>query len=134
METPLQKSERISLDEAVRKAQSALPQAQLTYVLPPAKPDAPFSVRGKLGDEWHPNGRSVVFLDSYTGEILHIENALNAPLGARIANALYPLHIGIVGGTANRFVLFFVGLVPAMLYVTGLLMWRNRRLRRKKSR
>lgn len=130
MESPQKSAQRISLDEAVRQAQLALPGAQLTYVLPPSKAGAPFVVRGKLGDEWHPNGRSVVYLDSYTGEVLHIENALNAPLGTRIANALYPLHIGIVGGMANRLVQVIVGLVPALLYVTGFLMWFNRRKRR----
>ena len=123
----------LALDDAVDIAQKALPGSQISYILPPTEPDVPFAVRAKLPEEWHPNGRSVVYLNQNSGEILHIENALNAPLGTRIANALYPLHIGVVGGTANRVVQLFLGLVPALLYVTGFWMWYSRRKRRAVS-
>jgi uncharacterized iron-regulated membrane protein len=55
-----------------------------------------------------------------------------APVGAQVYNALYPLHIGIGGGTAMRVLVLVVGLAPALLAVTGTLHWWRRSARRRR--
>lgn len=125
-QTARQDAANISFDDALIRARRALPQAEWTYILPAKKADAPLIVRGKLAKEWHPNGRTFVYLDMHTGEVLSIENALESPLGTRIVNMMYPLHIGLAGGIATRVLQIFIGLAPAVLFITGFLMWRNR--------
>jgi uncharacterized iron-regulated membrane protein len=116
----------VDADSAIARAREALPGAVVTWYYVPASPEAPVTVRMKQGAEWHPNGRSFVYLDQYTGEPLAVEDALAAPVGTRIANALYPIHIAEVGGLPHRALLLLVGIIPAFLTVTGTMMWWNR--------
>ena len=44
-----------------------------------------------------------------------------------MSQALYPLHVGAVGGTAMKWATALIGLLPAFLLVTGFLFWRRRR-------
>jgi hypothetical protein len=57
---------------------------------------------------------------------------------SRTTRDLYPLHFGTFGGNVTRILWIIVGLAPAVLYVTGLLMWWNRSilpgLRRRRRR
>ena len=50
--------------------------------------------------------------------------------GDTILNWLHPLHGGEAFGMAGRLLAFVAGLVPAALFVTGLLRWTRRRQRR----
>ncbi|MFX9612122.1 PepSY-associated TM helix domain-containing protein, partial [Acinetobacter baumannii] len=86
---------------------------------------APFVVRKRFPAELHPNGRSFVYVDQYDGEVLLVENALRSPLGTRLVNLFYPIHIGLWGGLPTRILQVLIGLTPAVLFITGLLMWRN---------
>jgi uncharacterized iron-regulated membrane protein len=98
----------------------------VTYVSLPATPTSPLSVRKHLDPELHPNGRSFVYLDPWSGEVLAAENALLAPAGTRLDNLVYPLHIGRFGGVTVRVLYALLGLFPLLLFVSGCLMWWNR--------
>lgn len=115
----------LPIDTLLHQADSSLP-GPATWISFPQTPQAPVVVRKKMPEEFNPNGKSFIYLDQYTGEVLRIENALTAPLGARIYNLFYPLHIGVPGGTFTRILQVLTGLSPLMLFVTGYLMWRNR--------
>ncbi|KVW93311.1 PepSY-associated TM helix domain-containing protein [Thiobacillus denitrificans] len=115
-----------SLDALLRQADRVLPAATTWIGLPQAS-QAPVVVRKKLPQESHSNGRNFVYLDQYTGQVLQVEHALTAPLGTRISNALYPIHIGAIAGTPTRVLQIAVGLAPTLLFVTGFVMWKSRR-------
>lgn len=115
-----------SLDVITGNADAVWPEAETTWIYPPAKSTAAFMVRKKLPGEVHPNGKSFIYLDQYSGGVLLAENALEAPLATRVVNNLYPLHMGRLGGTWTRMLQMVVGLVPAVMFITGLLVWRNR--------
>jgi uncharacterized iron-regulated membrane protein len=117
----------VSLDEIVRRAEAIWPAGQTTWVYPPAGDRAAFMVRRRLPGESHPNGKSFVYVDQYTGEVLRAESAFEAAAAGRFINNLYPLHIGVMGGTATRLLQVLVGLTPSALLLTGFLIWRNRR-------
>lgn len=59
--------------------------------------------------------------------------ALAAPRGTRLVNLMYPLHIGHAGGRVTRLLQVIIGLIPALMFITGFLMWRNRVARRRAS-
>ena len=114
-----------SLDVLLRQADRVLP-ASTTWISLPQTAQAPLVLRKKLSQESHPNGKNFVYFDRYTGQVLHVENSLKAALGTRIFTALYPIHIGTIGGPPTRILQVAVGLAPMVLFVTGFVMWKNR--------
>lgn len=126
-------AERVSLVRAVDRARDALPGGTPTFVYLPNAVDAPITVRVRMGEEWHPNGRSFAYVDAYEGTLLRADNALEAPLGRRILYALYPLHIGSVGGVWGRILYVFLGLTPTGLAITGTIVWYMRRRDRSRQ-
>ncbi|HEX8491953.1 MAG TPA: PepSY-associated TM helix domain-containing protein [Pyrinomonadaceae bacterium] len=126
--------QRAPLDEIIRNADAALPQGELTMINLPATRAATVVVRKRVEGELHPHGRSLVYLDQYSGQVLLAENALEAPPVARTFGNLFPLHVGRLGGILTRLLQVFVGFVPAILFCTGLLMWRSRVRARKLSK
>jgi len=120
---PTPEAERISLRRAVDQARTALPEGRPTYLYLPQSADAPVTIRMRVEGEWHPNGRSFVYVDSYEGSVLQSKNALHAPAGRQILHTMYPLHIGSVGGTWVRVLYVLLGLGPAVLTISGVIIW-----------
>lgn len=116
-----------SLDVLLQQADHILPAAATTWINFPQTPRAPWAARKKLPQESHPNGRNFIYFDQYTGRVLQVENTAMAPLGTRIYNVLYPIHIGVIGGTPTRILQVVIGLAPTVLFITGFVMWKNRR-------
>ncbi len=110
-------------------AQANLPDARLSRIGLPKPGRDEINLRAQSAGEWHPNGRSVVVADRAGHEVRLRIDARKLALGHRIDYAIYPLHIGAVGGMAMRWLTFFAGLVPMALFVTGLLFWLHRRRR-----
>jgi uncharacterized iron-regulated membrane protein len=100
-------------------------EAETVWIYPPANSAAAFMVRKKFPAENHPSGKSFLFFDQYTGEILREENALDAPAPTRAVNNLYPLHIGRIAGLTTKVLQVGVGLTPIILLFTGFLIYRN---------
>ncbi len=117
---------RPSLDEILRSADAALPAGEATMITLPSTPAGAIVVRKRVSGELHPNGRSLVHLDQYSGQLLLAENALEAPQATRIVNNLYPLHTGRLAGIFTRVLQVFVGFTPAFLFFTGFMMWLSR--------
>ncbi len=115
----------VALDTILQHADQALPGAVTTWISLPRAFGEAVVVRKKFAEEIHPHGRSFVHLDQQSGRVLLIDHALQAPLATRIDNLLYPLHIGRVGGFGARLLYLLIGLAPAVLFLTGLLMWRS---------
>lgn len=120
----------LSVDQLLRAAAYVVPDGEPTYLTLPTQPGHPAVLRKKLPSELHPNGRSFIYLHPETGSVLAVEEAARAPLGTRAYNVLYPLHIGRWGGLASRLLYTLLGLTPAVLAVSGALMWWNRQGRR----
>lgn len=110
-------------------AQAALPGAHLTRTAGPAAGEGIVSFRARMPGEWHPNGRSTVHVDLAGRRVLLAHDATTQAAGARMTEAIYPLHIGSVGGPLVKWLTAASGLVPAFLLVTGFLFWRRRRRR-----
>lgn len=124
----------LPLDSLLRQADRALPGGTTTYVAFPATPEAPLSVRKYFDAALHPNGRSFVYLDPWSGEAVAVERALSVPTGMKALNVLYPLHIGSFGGPMVRVLYALLGLAPLVLFVSGCLMWWNRTQAPKRRR
>lgn len=112
-------------------AQAGLPDARLSRIAVPGDGERVINIRAQAQGEWHPNGRSLVFVDASDGTVLATHDATTQRAGALATEAIYPLHIGAVGGAAYRIAVALAGLLPSFLLVTGFLFWRRRRAVRR---
>lgn len=127
---PDSRAASVNWERVLQQARTAMPETRLARVGLP-KPDAPgVSFRGQAPGEWHPVGRSVVMTSrDGTQTLLRYDATADRP-GARLANAIYPLHVAAVGGLPMKLAMAFAGLLPTFLLVTGVLFWRRPRARR----
>jgi uncharacterized iron-regulated membrane protein len=107
-----------------------MPGGRLSRVTLPTKAGEVLNVRKQFPHETHPNGMSAVMVDPGTGKVLRADPDISASAAQRAMNVRYPLHIGRWGGLPSRVLHAALGLVPGVLLVTGLLMWRRRLARR----
>ncbi|SKB79008.1 PepSY-associated TM helix domain-containing protein [Dyadobacter psychrophilus] len=117
----------VSPDQMYRRALSAMPDLEPTYVYLPTQPGRKFEVRGYTKGQlklWG-SGNSVR-MDQQTGEILQISRFAEKPLGERIEATFFPLHVGNFGGLAVKILYVLIGLTPGLLAVTGFLLWWRR--------
>ncbi|MDO8378485.1 PepSY domain-containing protein [Phenylobacterium sp.] len=105
---------------ALAGAQAAFPQATLRLASWPAKPGAPAAIRMKQPAEWHPNGRTLVYIDPSTSRVIGAVDAQAFGPGARLQNVVFPIHAGSVGGRLYDLVVFLGGLALAALGGLGL--------------
>ncbi len=71
---------------------------------------------------------TAIYLDQYTGERL-ASTTTTRTWGDAVMSRMTPLHVGGVGGLAGRLMWFVFGLSPAVLYVTGMIVWWRRVVR-----
>lgn len=124
--------QRAALDTMIAQAAAMFPQAQVTRITLPAKPDAAVAVRLRQQGEVHQFGRSFVWFDQHDGKILRVDNALTAHRAVQIQSWLFPLHTGVYGGLLTRWLQVAVGLSLSLLTVSGAWLWIKRSLARMK--
>lgn len=96
-------------------AKARFPDAEVRTIGLPAKKGGLIQIRLRRQAEWLPNGRTMAWFDPADGRLVASRDALTLPLGARIANADYPLHAAKVGGLAYRLVMTASGLALTLL-------------------
>ena len=126
LSTPQNNINKLSLDYFLEQANIALPDGKPTIIIPASSDKAPVVVRKRLAGDLNRNGKSYIYLDQYSGEVLKVKNILNSPWIDRLLAMLYPLHIGSYGNSILRLIYLFFGLVPAILFVTGLAIFWNK--------
>jgi uncharacterized iron-regulated membrane protein len=68
-----------------------------------------------------------LWIDQYSGKILHVRENLTATAGDTLEQWLYPLHTGEAFGLTGQSIILITGLAPLMLYVTGIIRWLQKR-------
>lgn len=116
----------ITIDEVLRNADAALPGAETTKIFPAKTSEAAVNVWKKFPQDAQPYGSSYVYLDQYNGTVLQVDNFFKAPLNKQIWDRIYLLHIGTYGGLITRVLYVFIGFTPIVLFITGLVLWRQR--------
>jgi uncharacterized iron-regulated membrane protein len=74
-----------------------------------------------------------VYLDQFTGEVLEAPTPRRRTAGDVVMAWVAPLHVGNFGGFGIRLAWALLGLAPAVLYVTGFIMWWTRVVRRTRN-
>lgn len=74
-----------------------------------------------------------VFLNTSTGEVLHVERPDSTSIGSTFYRGLYALHYADFGGYTLKIVYFVLGLGGAFLFYSGNLLWVESRRKRRTS-
>ena len=125
----------LTIDQAVAATRRALPaDAPPGYLQLPSTPQAPYRATGYYKEALPYSQLVRIALDSHTGALLAISDTRKESRGARVEQSFVALHFGLFGGAGPLGLLvkcFWVllGMAPALLAITGLLMYWNRSLR-----
>lgn len=125
----------LSVDAAVAAARRHFPSGKPATLALPTTPDGVYVVDFFGGDELTPTlaGHSLT-IDQYSGALLHRRDPANLSAGDRFHAWQFGLHSGQALGLPGQLLVMACGPVPAILYVSGLIRWRQKcRARRNTS-
>lgn len=123
---------RIDVDAAVAAGMARYPNAALVWIETPNDPTG--SYRINLRQPGEPGWRfpkTNVWIDQYSGEVLAANAPENFSNGELLWSWLHPLHSGEAFGLPGRLLIFSAGPLCALLYVTGLVRWLQKRRSRQ---
>ena len=115
----------LSADAAVAIAQARFPGAALKLVSLPQDDRGSYAVTFRQEDEVKRprGGKSKVWIDQYSGDVLAERNAQEMNGGDTFLNWQMPLHSGSAFGLTGRIIICLSGLVCTLLVTTGTLVW-----------
>jgi uncharacterized iron-regulated membrane protein len=118
----------LRLADVARVVTERTPQAVLTGFHVPASLDEAFTVYYRGPDEPMSDfGRSALWIDQYTGQVLHAHEYAQASTADRVFALQILLHNGEIVGTPGEWVVFVSGVAMMLLYGTGFYLWWARR-------
>lgn len=124
---PLPGAETISADAAVAAAKTAFPTGELQQLRTPPDASGVYTVRLRQpGEANHFWPSSAAYIDQYNGKIIATRDPFRFSNGETFLNLQYPLHSGEALGLPGRILICVTGLIPLLLFVTGLIRWRHK--------
>lgn len=125
----------ISLDHAIELATAQLPNKKLDSISLPISSDGVYIFSFFGGDEITESqpGYTLV-LDQYTGAVLYKTEANLKTTGDQFHAWQFGLHSGQAFGLTGQLLVLFGGILPALLFVTGVIRWRQKaKVKKQKS-
>lgn len=117
----------LSPDRLLSIAESAAPGADATWILLAGNP---VRIAMKYPEDRTPSGRTNIFIDAYSGDIVYQLNSRSGPLGFRTVKLWNrEIHTGDIGGLPTRILACVLSLLLPVMAVTGPLIGWNRRQR-----
>lgn len=119
---------QISITRVLAAGHKALPDGRLAWIDVPAPGgDGAFRLRVQVpGDPSHRFPYSYVFIDQYSGSVLAVQDMRDGTSASTVNAWLRPLHDASIMGTPTRILGVIIGILPTILFITGLLHWRRR--------
>ena len=112
----------ISVDRAEQIALGVIPGTTVTDVQIPLNPKGVFMVVLRVPEETSEAAHSYIFIDQYSGKVLHAMNFLTE-LGYRVIRFNRSIHTGDVWGTPGHVLVSVSSLMLVAMVVTGLVIW-----------
>ncbi|WP_400771178.1 PepSY-associated TM helix domain-containing protein [Methylosinus sporium] len=119
----------VSLDDALEIVARRFPDGRVYALVPPQAPDSSVRIHQLFPVGWGIEGRRTIYIDRYKGDVLHVNDPL-AGNGDGFVAWQWPLHSGYVFGWPGRIAVFLFGLSWPLIFVTGIIRWRQKRLAR----
>ena len=113
----------ITADRAEEIARAAIPDTTVTDVQVPPNPKGAFTIVLRVPEETSEAAHSYVFIDQYSGKVLHLSNFLTDSPGYRAVRFNRSIHTGDVWGTAGHVIVSVSSLLLVVMVITGLVIW-----------
>ncbi|OAI05736.1 PepSY-associated TM helix domain-containing protein [Methylomonas methanica] len=113
-----------SLSEAILVARGPFPSSEVRRITTPVGELGTYRINLRQLNEinqHHPF--TTVWVDRWSGQIRDVQNPSKFSAGQTFTTWLWPLHTGEAFGESGRLLWFFVGLTPALLFLSGLIHW-----------
>ena len=119
---------QVGADAALAAALSRFPQAEPRWVEVPAQAGGAYHIRlFQAGEPGWRFPKTSVWVDGGDGTILDLRDPTRWTLGDAFFGWQHPLHNGECFGLCCRILVAVGGLLPALLLVTGVLRWRQKK-------
>jgi uncharacterized iron-regulated membrane protein len=113
----------ISVDRAEQIALAVIPGTTVTDIQLPLNPKSVFIVVLRVPEETSEAAHSYIFIDQYSGMVLHAINFLTESPGYRVIRFNRSIHTGDVWGTPGHILVSTSSLMLVVMVVTGLVIW-----------
>jgi uncharacterized iron-regulated membrane protein len=126
---------RISLAEVTAIADARFPGGDYRWIGYPANERGVYVVGKREVDEVNrksPYRR--LWIDQYSGAIIHERTGNSRSEGDIFVEWLYPLHSGEAFGFTGQLIILISGLIPLVLYVTGVIRWLHKQGATRKNK
>jgi uncharacterized iron-regulated membrane protein len=117
----------LPLDEYVRAAAAALPGGVVKELRLPSRGSNAVSLTVRLSGDLRRKGANIVLLDPASAKVISVERASAAPLSVKFVELANSIHKTELGGLPVQLAWSLLGLAPALLFVSGLGIWWQRR-------
>jgi uncharacterized iron-regulated membrane protein len=124
---------QLTLDQFLQTAKASFPEGQPTILHTAKDENAAIRVRFHLPHEITPEGRSSVFINQYTGEVIRVENFFQSPKIEQLKAWMDVLHKGSYGGLVTMGLYIIIGIISSALSITGFTLWWGRKHKTKPS-
>lgn len=123
---------RVTVDQAIQIAKEVMPNSPLRWIETPDGESGVYAIR--LKQLFEPGDRfpkTMVWIDQYSGAVLAVRNPLNNSYGDIFLDLQHPLHSGEILGFWGRLLVLIMGLMPTVLFLSGIIRWRQKVKARK---
>ena len=130
---PSRGPQRADIGGLIKLAEGAVTGGQVAGVVLPSGDRGSVLVQLSRSqpDDLDTSGYVHFTFDQYSGALLNTWDQVDRSTGDTVLSWMVPLHFGTFGGVPLRIVWVLLGLGPPLLFVTGVVMWWNRVLRKK---
>ena len=120
-------TQALDLDHAIRIAQAQFPQAEVRWVESSGVGGNPVFLRlYQAGEPGRRFPHTKVWLQPQTGEVLAVHDPVHNGAGDTVLAWLHALHNGEALGLTGRIIVLCTGMVLPLLFITGLIRWRQK--------
>lgn len=131
---PVAGARRLPMESMWQRAQVLVPHAQEVLLHYPDKLRDPVEMYLIARDAPHPNARTMLYLDAYSGKILKFTPYADSSLGSKLYFWTLSLHTGHVGGPVVQLLLLAAALSVPFLAYTGMATWLRKKQRASGAR
>lgn len=118
---------RLPVDAAIAVARTRFPMAEPRWVETPADDTGTYRVQMyQAGEPGRRFPKTQVWIDPWNGSVIAVRDARADGAGDTVLAWLHPLHSGEALGMPGRLLVLAAGFVPALLFVTGVIRWRQK--------
>lgn len=134
---PVDNKTPLGLVEIKRITDARFPDGDYRRIVFPQNEQDVYFVSKRANDEVNQKyAYRRLWIDQYSGNILHVRERSTRTAGEIVEEWLYPLHTGEAFGFTGQVIILILGLTPLILYVTGVIRWlqKNRAVKKKRNK